>query len=357
MQNKLLPWLCLVGLAFSLAWPTAAQTPTAPAANPTAAAALAPGNIRATRVVGTVRASNSATGETISVQNNTVLQQGFVVRTLEQSSVVLIFDNGASVNLAQDSELNIEQFLQSPFEGAYEPAKATDEPGVSVTNIKLMRGELVGNVKKLKQTQGSKFTVGTPVGAAGIRGTTFRIVYRPTGTGNAFNFVLTTVEGNVELAVGTVQSPVAVTDNREVVINNVTVDPTTNQVTVTTSTGATVSLTTAPVVGDAPVTTIQAVAQNANQLSQALVDVVITAPTPPPPPPPPPAPTTPPPPSEPAPPPPPAPAPPPPPAPAPPPPTPAPVPPAPISPPPPTGPRLPGTPGNTTPPGQVTPAG
>jgi hypothetical protein len=61
---------------------------------------------------------------------------------------------------------------------------------------------LLGKVAHLKQEQGSYFTVQTPVGAAGIRGTTFRIVFRPTGTGQAFAFSLSTVEGNVNFQAG-----------------------------------------------------------------------------------------------------------------------------------------------------------
>jgi hypothetical protein len=56
---------------------------------------------------------------------------------------------------------------------------------------------MVGNVKTLNRAAGSNFSVSTPAGAAGIRGTTFRIVYRPTGDGQAFNFELSTSEGVV----------------------------------------------------------------------------------------------------------------------------------------------------------------
>ena len=58
------------------------------------------------------------------------------------------------------------------------------------------------------------------------RGTTFRIVFRPDGTGKAF-FSLTTVEGNVVLASGTVNLPseTSVPDNKEVeVVIDVNVD-------------------------------------------------------------------------------------------------------------------------------------
>lgn len=282
MHSKLLSWLTLIGLLAIFAGEAAAQgAPAAPAG--AAAPTQMPGRIRATRVVGQVTVEDIATKATQALANDAEISQGSIVRTGENSSVVLLFSNGASINLAFSSELNIEQFTQDPFAGNYEPSKATEEPSVSTTNIKLTRGELVGNVKKLKTSAGSKFTVGTPVGAAGIRGTTFRIVYRPTGNGQAFNFVLTTIEGNVEvqIASGTVAAPpVSVTDNKEVVINEVVVNPTTNELVVTTSTGQTATISTSvPLpVNDAPVTVIQQVQAAAQQIAQAVATAVFTPP-------------------------------------------------------------------------------
>ncbi len=282
MHSKLLSWLALIGLFAIFAGEAVAQgVPPAPAG--TAASTQQPGRIRASRVVGQVTVEDIATKATQALANDSEISQGSIVRTGENSSVVLLFSNGASINLAFSSELNIEQFTQDPFAGNYEPAKATEEPSVSTTSIKLTRGELVGNVKKLKTSAGSKFTVGTPVGAAGIRGTTFRIVYRPTGNGQAFNFVLTTIEGNVEiqLASGTVASlPVSVTDNKEVVINEVVVNPTTNQITVTSSTGQTTVVNTPPAANDAPVTVVQQVQAAAQQIAQAVATAMFTPPPP-----------------------------------------------------------------------------
>ncbi len=285
MHTKLFSWLSLLGLLALLTLEAAAQNPAATPA--VAGSSQVAGEIRATRVIGKVTYEDIATKVTKVVTENLVIAQGTIVRTEANSSVVLLFANGATVNLAYSSELNIEQFTLDPFAGNYEPAKATDEPSVSTTNLKLTHGELVGNVKKLKQgANGSKFTVGTPVGAAGIRGTTFRIVYRPSGDGRSFNFTLTTVEGNVEVQIAsgtgiTPPAPVSVTDSKEVVINNVEVNTTTNQVVATTSTGQTVAVTTAPPPVNAAVTTVAQVTAVAQVLAQAVVAVVFVSPTPP----------------------------------------------------------------------------
>jgi hypothetical protein len=283
MYSKLSRWLPLVGVFAFLAFGAAAQ-PAATPAPAVAAGSQLRGDIRATRVVGTVTWEDKVTKVVTPLTENQIIHDNAIVHTGENASVLLLFSSGASISLAHTSDLDIEKFTQDPF-ASYEPAKEKEEPSVSNTSIKLTRGELVGNVKKLKnagQPGGSKFTVGTPVGAAGIRGTTFRIVYRPTGNGQAFNFVMTTLEGNVEvtLATGTVAAPpVSVTDNNEVVINNVTVNTTTNEVTVTNNAGQTTVVATPPAAQTADLTNVQAVTAAAQQIAQAVANVVFTAPT------------------------------------------------------------------------------
>ena len=113
--------------------------------------------------------------------------------------MVLAFSNGATTHLGAETELIVEEFLQDPFANAVALRDVTEEPSQSRTRLRLNRGELTGKVAKLKHDKGSTFVVETPVGAAGIRGTTFRIVFTPNGTGQAF-FQLSTVEGNVGFA-------------------------------------------------------------------------------------------------------------------------------------------------------------
>lgn len=276
MQIKLSSWLSLFAFLALFVAQAAAQAE---------AAAQPAGKIKATRVEGTVTVKDlGGATRTLTPKVDADINQGSIINTGANGSVVLLFSNGASINLSPSSELNIVTFTQNPFEGTYEPAKETEEPSASTTDIVLNRGELVGNVKKLKQgAGGSRFTVGTPVGAAGIRGTTFRIVYRPEGNGRG-SFILTTVEGKVELEIGTgtIAQPkgVVVSDSREVILNDISIDTTTNQVVATTSTGQTITVAAAPPASDAAVTTVQQVQAVAQILVQAIVDKVFTSPTP-----------------------------------------------------------------------------
>lgn len=192
-----------------------------------------PGRITLTRIVGTITVTNNDTGAEVPVGNGSVIAAGHTVQTALESQVILVFSNGSTLNLAADSSLNIQTFLQDPFSDPRPVAQWTAEPSVSTTRVFLARGELVGNVKTLNHDQDSSFTVETPAGAAGIRGTTFRIVYRPQGNGTAF-FTLTTLEGNVEVgqitATGEFANSVQVADLEEVIIE-VTVDENTGNVT------------------------------------------------------------------------------------------------------------------------------
>jgi hypothetical protein len=85
----------------------------------------------------------------------------------------------------------------NPYEGLIKVAEKEEEDTESLTTLRLNRGELTGMLK-LRPGSGSKFTVNTPVGAAGIRGTTFRIVFRPDPITGQPRFTLTNVNGGVD---------------------------------------------------------------------------------------------------------------------------------------------------------------
>lgn len=142
------------------------------------------GQIKAAQVIGEVDAIDDADHSVTPLHNNDSLNHGYTIRTRAQSSIVLVFSNGATVRLGDNTEVDIEQFLQDPFaESELAVEKLTHEPSVSSTRLKLTRGEIVGEVPKLRQ--GSTHIIDTPVGAAGIRGTTFRHVYRLAPNGAA----------------------------------------------------------------------------------------------------------------------------------------------------------------------------
>ena len=271
----------MLGLVLAVTSNLAAQA-AAPAAPAAASGTQVAGVIKAARVTGTVTATINATKAVTPVTNTTVLAQGSTVNTGNNSSVVLVFSNGATVNLGANSELNIETFTQNPFDTPLDKLNdLKEEPTISTTKIHLNRGELVGKVAHLKIEQGSTFTVATPVGAAGIRGTTFQIVFTPSGDGRTFNFTLTTADGAVVF--GTVNAPanaapVTVSNNQQV---NLTggVNPQTGTVTITPPAPGTPAATSGNVatVVDAPNASIAQVLAQAQTMAQSVANTVIPA--------------------------------------------------------------------------------
>lgn len=198
------------------------------------------GAIKAVHVSGSVQ-KVAADGTAIPLAEGQSLVETDTVATGADSSVVLVFMNGSSMKLAANTRLAIEEFKMDPLGDNIHVADLKHEPSVSKTRLNLAYGEMVGNVKKLNTTQGSSFDIRTPVGAAGIRGTTFRIVlqFQPNGQ---VAFQLSTAEGSVVFN-GTVQvatsgatsqdgtaNAVNVTEGQEVSAV-ATVNPATNQVT------------------------------------------------------------------------------------------------------------------------------
>jgi len=148
--------------------------------------------------------------------------EGQIVNTGDDARVLLVFSNGATVNLAAKSALSIDEFLQDPFAQPVKVSDLVDEPTTSVTKLSLVRGELMSNVKHLHRDRGSVFSVQTPVGAAGIRGTTFQIVYRPAG--NVASYALRMVEGRIALDFGSRSRLVEVEKDHQVVLDSIPLD-------------------------------------------------------------------------------------------------------------------------------------
>lgn len=200
-----------------------------------APAAMVAGVIKASNVRGDVRKVKLSDKSEVPLRNGDVLvQDNAIVTGTGESSAVLVFANGSTVRVGHESRLEIKMFLMDPLESDIANVAAlTREPTTSRTDLRLEFGEMVGNVKTLNHAAGSSFSVSTPAGAAGIRGTTFRIVYRPTGNGQVFNFQLSTSEGVVvyegTTTMGRTEVPVAV--GREIALT-ARFDPATNRIVV-----------------------------------------------------------------------------------------------------------------------------
>lgn len=283
--GKLLCWLMILGflsgVGESAAWSQAANAASSGTIDRVAGVILAK---RVKGKVWVVRGGSQSKeaikeGDSIWQKDTVITDKGTTME--ERGSVVLVFANGATVNLSPDTELRIEDFLMEKVDGAIDFEKLTQgkETNSSITRLKLARGDLVGNVKALNRSRGSSFNLETPAGAAGIRGTTFRVVFRldPLNPQRAIFSVHTQI-GTVEVSVqGSVAAPVGVLLNQEIVLEiPVVVNPQTGQVTVT----APPTILPSPV--PMSVESVQTIQSASQAITEAIQNVVIPLATPPP---------------------------------------------------------------------------
>lgn len=243
------------------------------AARAASSTARIPGQIVVAKATGNVEGTNVVDQTKRKLADRDVITEKYVVTTGADSRAILVFSNGATLNLGADSTLSIDEFLQDPFDEKVAFADLKEEPATSSTRLNLSRGELVGNVKHLHQDQGSSFIVNTPVGAAGIRGTTFRIVFKPDSNGRV-TFTLSTSEGVVLFEAPAAPS-VNVPTGKEVAVEvEVSVDAATGTITV-------VAPPTISAPQDIPAATQTNIAAAAQQIIEVARDVILST-TPPP---------------------------------------------------------------------------
>lgn len=158
------------------------------------------GRVLAADVVGDVKAVRPGSAEAVRIKTRDVIGEKHTVKVGAASAVTLVFSNGATISLQEKSALVISEFLQNPFSTPYTMQMETEEPSVSTTKLNLVEGEVVCKVKKLSREEGSSFTVNTPVGAAGIRGTILAMTYQPDTDGSGRGrYILSVTEGEVSL--------------------------------------------------------------------------------------------------------------------------------------------------------------
>lgn len=139
-----------------------------------AATGLAPNTYRSSTVTGTVTWQDSATGESKALVADQLLPIGAIINTAEASSAALIFSSGATALIGEKSQVIVSKFQQELF-GSDLVKSSGAEPSVSDTELLLNKGTVTSRVAKLKPK--SNYSVRTPIGAAGVRGTTYQVLY------------------------------------------------------------------------------------------------------------------------------------------------------------------------------------
>jgi hypothetical protein len=158
---------------------------------------LQPGNILVMDVVGDVKILGDRNPNGSSPAKGTNLAAGDTIVTGAGGRVGLAFSNGSLFEVLENSKFSVQEYLQEPWKFSVEEWNALEtEPTKSQTKAFLDYGELVVKVKKLDSA--SSMQVSTPLGVAGIRGTTFkvRLVRNPDGSPKSASVML--VEGSVD---------------------------------------------------------------------------------------------------------------------------------------------------------------
>lgn len=139
------------------------------------------GIARVVKVVGNVTVMSSETGTKRFLVKGDRVMQGFVFETVADSYAILLFDNGATVNVKPSTKFSIDTFMHEPFDGSQSDdiASLVEEPNSSETTLTIDYGRLVGKVKKLNYEEGSTYQIETPLGVAGIRGTVYDVYINP----------------------------------------------------------------------------------------------------------------------------------------------------------------------------------
>ncbi len=136
------------------------------------AANLAPGAYSAGSVKGDVSYKLAGSSQYQPLAAGVALPQGATIKTGPKSTATIVFGSGSIAVIDPDSVVEVSKFVQDVFSG---PVPVDAEPAVSETEIKIIDGAVTAKVAKLKK--GSAFTVSSPVGAAGVRGTSFKYFY------------------------------------------------------------------------------------------------------------------------------------------------------------------------------------
>lgn len=158
------------------------------------AAPMSPGVIRVVKIIGLVTAIEKATERSIELNTGDRLKEGYAVETGPESQATLLFSNGATISMDQNSKFSIDEFIQEPFQtNRFNLAQIQKEPTSSRTRVYVNYGQVRGSVKGLNTLGGSRYDIGSPIGIAGIRGTTYELVISKIGSD--FTGTFTIVEG------------------------------------------------------------------------------------------------------------------------------------------------------------------
>jgi hypothetical protein len=128
------------------------------------------GHVEAVIVVGNVQLIG-ADGAKSALYRGEKFAEGNKIVVNKDSNALLVLSNGATLHITENSELEIVKFLQAPFNEQVNGTflRLTKDPSQSNVELKLTKGRLQAEVKKLNTEAGSTFDLTTPMGPIHLR--------------------------------------------------------------------------------------------------------------------------------------------------------------------------------------------
>jgi hypothetical protein len=112
------------------------------------------------------------------IKIGSIIPPSYLVETGENGKLTGLLSNGTLLTLTENTRMKVATFEQEPFEDdGRKLAELPGEPSQSKVDLELEYGSLVVKTKKL--SKGSNFTINSPLGVAGIRGTEFQMASNP----------------------------------------------------------------------------------------------------------------------------------------------------------------------------------
>ena len=184
---------------------------------------LQPGNILVMDVVGDVKILGDQNPNGSLPAKGTNLAVGDTIVTGAGGRVGLAFSNGSLFEVSENSKFSVQEYLQEPWEFSAQEWNALEaEPTKSQTKAFLDYGELAVKVKKLDSA--SSMQVSTPLGVAGIRGTTFKVRLTRNPDGSPQSATVMLVEGSVDFTPQGGGEPTSITPGNSATVS-VTLGP------------------------------------------------------------------------------------------------------------------------------------
>lgn len=140
-----------------------------------------PGAIVVTEVTGQVTAL--AGEQRKAVKPDERLRIGSTLTTGSRSFATVLLSNGARLQIGSEAEVEFEEFGQAPISSSVKIAELKEEPTISRTRLRLVRGDVTVEVKPLKVARGSSFQLALPAGTVRLTDGTFRTMVRMSDLG------------------------------------------------------------------------------------------------------------------------------------------------------------------------------